>query len=132
MCIRDSANSAWFDVPLRPHVDNSAFYTQRAEGTLDSPQRNRVAPYEVGHLPSNLENLRTRYRLIPYYYSLAHLAAETGSPLIPPPGLVYPDPDLRGIAHQKLVGDAAQVRIRVDQARWRDERAACLGGEVGQ
>ncbi|HEX2810995.1 MAG TPA: TIM-barrel domain-containing protein, partial [Kineosporiaceae bacterium] len=63
------ANSAWFDVPLRPHVDNSAFYTQRAEGTLDSPQRNRVAPYEVGHVPSNLENLRTRYRLIPYYYS---------------------------------------------------------------
>jgi alpha-glucosidase (family GH31 glycosyl hydrolase) len=105
------ANSAWFDVPLRPHVDNSAFYTQRAEGTLDSPQRNRVAPYEVGHVPSNLENLRTRYRLIPYYYSLAHLAAQTGSPLIPPPGIAYPDPDLRGIAHQKLVGPNLMVAV---------------------
>jgi hypothetical protein len=105
------ANSAWFDVPLRPHVDNSAFYTERAEGTLDSPLRNRVAPSEVGHVASNLENLRTRYRLIPYCYSLAHLAAQTGSPLMPPPGIVYPDPDLRGIAHQKLVGPNLMVAV---------------------
>jgi len=105
------ANSAWFDVPLRPHVDNSPFYENRAEGTLDSPQRYRVAPYEVGHLPSNLENLRTRYRLISYYYSLAHLAAQTGTPIFPPPGIVYPDPELRGIAHQKLVGQSLMVAV---------------------
>jgi alpha-glucosidase (family GH31 glycosyl hydrolase) len=105
------ANSAWFDVPLRPHVDNSSFYNNRVEGTLDSPQRHRVAPYEVGHLPSNLENLRTRYRLIPYYYSLAHLAAGTGTPILPPPGIVHPDVELRGIAHQKLVGDGLMVAV---------------------
>lgn len=105
------ANSAWFDVPLRPHVDNSQFYENRAEGTLDSPQRYRVAPYEVGHLPSNLENLRTRYRLIPYYYSLAHLAANTGTPIFPPPGIVYPDTELRGIAHQKLIGPSLMVAV---------------------
>ncbi len=105
------ANSAWFDVPLRPHVDNSPFYENRAEGTLDSPQRYRVAPYEVGHLPSNLENLRTRYRLIPYYYSLAHQAAATGTPIFPPPGIVYPDPDLIGIAHQKLIGQSLMVAV---------------------
>ena len=103
--------SAWFDVPLRPHVDNSQFYKNRAEGTLDSPQRYRVAPYEVGHLPSNLENLRARYRLIPYYYSLAHLAANTGTPIFPPPGIVYPDPELRGIAHQKLIGPSLMVAV---------------------
>lgn len=105
------ANSAWFDVPLRPHVDNSQFYENRSEGTLDGPQRHHVAPYEVGHAPSNLENLRTRYRLIPYYYSLAYRAALDGTALFPPPGLAYPDTDLRGIAHQKLIGENLMVAV---------------------
>ncbi len=125
------ANSAWFDVPLRPHVNNHAFYVNRAENTPDGPGRHRVAPNEVGHLPSNLANLRTRYELIPYYYSLAHELARTGMPLCPPPGLVHPDEPLVGIAHQKLLGTSLMIavvaghgeyarRVYLPQGRWYD------------
>ncbi len=125
------ANSAWFDVPLRPHVNNHDFYVNRAENTPDGPGRNRVAPNEVGHRRSNLANLRTRYELIPYYYSLAHRAARTGEPLCPPPGLAYPDEALLGAAHQKLLGTGLMVavvaghgeyarRVYLPQGRWYD------------
>lgn len=105
------ANSAWFDVPLRPHVNNHDFYVNRTENTPDGPGRNRVAPNEVGHRPSNLANLRGRYELIPYYYSLAHRAARTGMPLCPPPGLLHADEPLVGAAHQKLLGDSLMVAV---------------------
>ena len=42
------ANSAWFDVPLRPHVNNFEFYNERSDDKPDGPRRHRVAPYEVG------------------------------------------------------------------------------------
>jgi alpha-glucosidase len=105
------ANSAWFDVPLRPHVNNYDFYTERTDDKPDGPNRHRVGPYEVGHRPSNLANLRTRYALIPYYYSLAHQGARLGTPLAPPPGTIYPDDALFGIAHQKLVGLDLMVAV---------------------
>ncbi|SNS35857.1 alpha-glucosidase [Geodermatophilus pulveris] len=105
------ANSAWLDVPLRPHVNNYDFYTQRSDDKPDGPRRHPVAPYEVGHRPSNLANLRTRYELIPYYYSLAHQASLDGTPMMPPPGLVYPDAALLGIGHQKLIGTDLMVAV---------------------
>jgi alpha-glucosidase len=105
------ANSAWFDVPLRPHVNNYDFYDQRVDDKPDGPGRHPVAPYEVGHRPSNLANLRTRYALIPYYYSLAHRASVEGIPIVPPPGIVHPDQALLGIAHQKLVGTDLMVAV---------------------
>ena len=105
------ANSAWFDVPLRPHVNNHDFYTQRSDDKPDGPPRHPVAPYEVGHRPSNLANLRTRYELIPYYYSLAHRASLDGTPMMPPPGIVFPDAALLGIGHQKLIGADLMVAV---------------------
>jgi alpha-glucosidase len=79
-------------------ADNSGYYIDRGVPGKDT-RRYPVAPFEIGHVPSNRENLRTRYRLIPYYYSLARRAAETGAPLFPPPGMLYADRELRGIAH---------------------------------
>jgi alpha-glucosidase (family GH31 glycosyl hydrolase) len=137
------ANSAWFDVPLRPHVDNSPYYCKRGHERPDTPPRNPVAPFEVGHLPSNRANLLTRYALIPYYYSLAHVAARTGMPMMPPPGIVYPDPPLTGIAHQKLVGPDLMVavvaghgeyarRVYLPAGRWYDFHSGAAITSTGQ
>lgn len=89
------ANGAWFDVPVRPHTDNS----------FQTSKRYETAPNLVGDIRSNRENLRQRYELIPYYYSLAHRAHLQGEPLMPP--LVYyyqDDPAVRELGHEKLIG----------------------------
>lgn len=89
------ANGAWFDVPVRPHTDNSFQTTLRYE----------TAPHLVGDLRANRENIRQRYALIPYYYSLAHRAHVAGEPVVPP--LVYyyqDDPNVRQMGHEKLIG----------------------------
>lgn len=89
------ANGAWFDVPVRPHTDNSFQKSLRYE----------TAPNLVGDMRANRENIRQRYELIPYYYSLAYRANLTGEPVVPP--LVYyyqDDPNVRQIGHEKLIG----------------------------
>lgn len=89
------ANGAWFDVPVRPHTDNSFQTTLRYE----------TAPDLVGDLQANRDNIRQRYELIPYYYSLAYRAYLAGEPLAPP--LVYyyqDDPEVRQIGHEKMIG----------------------------
>lgn len=86
------ANGAMFDVPVRPHTENLCKCKQ-------------TAPDRIGHMASNLANIRQRYELIPYYYSLAHRAFRFGEPILPP--LVYyyqNDPNLREIGHEKLLG----------------------------
>jgi alpha-glucosidase len=86
------ANSAWFDVPVRPHTENLCNCA-------------KTAPDQIGDVPSNLANIRQRYELTPYYYSLAHRANTTGEPLVPP--LVYyyqNDPNVREMGHEKLIG----------------------------
>lgn len=86
------ANSAWFDVPVRPHTENLC-------------DCHETAPNAIGDVASNLANLRQRYELTPYYYSLAHQAYETGDPLVPP--LVYHyqnDPNVREMGSEKLIG----------------------------
>ncbi len=60
-----------FDVPVRPHTMNLA-------------NRYETAPDRIGDRESNLANLRQRYRLLPYYYSLAHRAHRTGEPVFAP------------------------------------------------
>ena len=52
------ADAAAFDVPVRPHTFNLA-------------RNNETAPDRVGDFKSNLANIRRRYELGPYYYSLA-------------------------------------------------------------
>ena len=71
------ANAALLDVPLRPHTQNLC-------------NCNETAPDRIGDVASNRENLRLRYRLIPYLYSLAHRAHRYGDALVPPLPLVLP------------------------------------------
>ncbi|RJL32601.1 TIM-barrel domain-containing protein [Bailinhaonella thermotolerans] len=86
------ANAAWFEVPVRPHTDNVCNCRQ-------------TAPDRVGHAPSNLSNIRRRYALTPYYYSLAHRAHRYGEAVVPPLAYHYPhDPNVREMGHEKLIG----------------------------
>lgn len=89
------ANGSWFDVPVRPHTDNS----------FQTNMRYETAPNLVGDMRSNLENLKQRYELIPYYYSLAYRAYLFGEPVVPPLAYYYQnDPNVRNIGHEKLIG----------------------------
>lgn len=90
------ANACWFDVPVRPHTDNEF-------KRVDPPYA--TAPHLVGKRDSNLANLRQRYELTPYYYSLAYRAHLAGEPLVPPLVFYYQDdPNVRRIGHEKLIG----------------------------
>ena len=96
------ANGSWFDVPVRPHTDNS----------FQTSKRYETAPDLVGDLRSNRENIRQRYELTPYYYSLAYRANLYGEPVIPP--LVYyyqNDPNTRTIGNEKLIGKDLLVGV---------------------
>jgi alpha-glucosidase (family GH31 glycosyl hydrolase) len=96
------ANGSWFDVPVRPHTDNS----------FQSSKRYETAPDLVGDLRSNRENIRQRYELIPYYYSLAYRAFLYGEPVVPPLVFYYQnDPNVRTIGHEKLVGKDLLVGV---------------------
>lgn len=97
------ANACWFDVPLRPHTDNE-FVT--------ADHRYNTAPNLIGHKLSNLVNLRQRYELIPYYYSLAYEAWLGGQPLVPPLVFYYQDdPRVRGLGNEKLIGKDMLVAV---------------------
>jgi len=86
------AAGAAFDVPVRPHAANTE-------------NRYQTAPDRVGDLASNLANIRQRYELTPYLYSLAHRAWRFGEPVVPPLVLYYPDDTaVRGMAAEKLLG----------------------------
>ncbi|WP_207782132.1 TIM-barrel domain-containing protein [Phytoactinopolyspora limicola] len=93
------ANGSWFEVPVRPHAENLC----NCEAT---------SPAEIGDVASNLANIRQRYELTPYYYSLAHRAHRYGEPVVPP--LVYyhqDDPVVREMGHQKMVGQDLLVGV---------------------
>ncbi len=86
------ANGMAFDVPGRVHTFN-----------LCNCQE--TAPDRIGDMPSNLQNIRQRYELAPYLYSLAHRAFLFGEPVFPP--LVYyyqTDTTVRELGGQKLIG----------------------------
>lgn len=102
------ANAAWFDVPFRSHVMN-----------LD---HNRdTAPNSIGHVESNRVNLLTRYSLTPYYYSLAHMAANTGLPLMEPMAMRFPeDLTVRAMADQRMLGDLMVAAAAENGAYQRD------------
>jgi alpha-glucosidase (family GH31 glycosyl hydrolase) len=90
------AAGAWFDVPVRPHTDNEF---------VNATPPYDTAPDRVGHVRSNRANLRQRYALIPYYYSLAHRAHAAGEPVVPPLVFYYQnDANVRGLGHEKLIG----------------------------
>ena len=86
------ADGMLLDVPGRPHTFNLCGC-------------NQTAPDRIGDLPSNLENLRLRYRLIPYLYSLAHRAYLRGAPVFPPLAFYYQDdPNVQQMGDEKLLG----------------------------
>lgn len=86
------AAGAAFDVPVRPHASNTK-------------NEHQTAPDRVGDMPSNLANIRQRYELTPYLYSLAHRAWRYGEPVVPPLVFYYPnDAAVRDMAGQKLLG----------------------------
>jgi alpha-glucosidase (family GH31 glycosyl hydrolase) len=86
------ANAAWFDIPLRPH-------------TYNVQNQFATSPAEVGEIASNTANIRSRYELIPYYYSLAYRAFLYGEPILPPPVYYFPDdPKVRELGDQKMLG----------------------------
>ncbi|MEJ2711029.1 MAG: glycoside hydrolase family 31 protein, partial [Anaerolineales bacterium] len=86
------ADGAALDVPVRPHTFNLDNFLE-------------TAPDRVGDLNSNLENLRQRYELVPYLYSLAHRAYLYGEAVFPPLVYSYPeDPEVREMGSEKLIG----------------------------
>ncbi len=93
------SNSAWFDVPLRPHTEN-------LDNTADT------SPDLIGDFDSNLANLRQRYELTPYYYSLAHRANQYGEPVVPPLVFYYQnDTNVREMGNEKLIGRDLLVAV---------------------
>lgn len=96
------AAAAAFDVPVRPHAWN-----------LD--KRRPTAPSRRGDTHANLENLRQRYELTPYYYSLAHQAARSGDPVFPPLVHYYQtDARVRSVGDEKLIGKDLLVALAAD------------------
>lgn len=101
--------------------DKNELYTQWfADGMLlDIPARTHAwdlcnceetTPDRIGHAPSNFANLRRRYELSAYTYSLAHRAHERGEPVFPP--LVYAfgdDPNVAEIGNEKMIGPSLLV-----------------------
>ena len=86
------ANSSLLEVPVRAHTENLCNCKE-------------TAPDRIGDLESNLANIRLRYELSPYLYSLSHRAYLAGEPVFPP--LVYyyqNDPAARDIVDEKLIG----------------------------
>lgn len=93
------AAGAMLDVPVRPHTENLCNCKE-------------TSPDRIGDRSSNLANLRLRYELTPYYYSLAHRAHLYGEPLVAP--LVHhhqDDPAVRTIGDEKLIGRGLLVAV---------------------
>ncbi len=85
------AYSALFDVPVRPHTENLCNCKE-------------TAPDRVGDMASNHFNLKLRYQLIPYLYSLAHTAANTGEPVFPTLSYNYPNDAEAVLPDHKMMG----------------------------
>lgn len=86
------ATGVLLDVPVRTHTQNLC-------------NCNETAPDRVGDLDSNLANVRLRYEISPYLYSLAHRAYLYGEPVFPP--VVYyfqKDENVRKMGGEKMIG----------------------------
>ncbi|MBI4404128.1 MAG: DUF5110 domain-containing protein [Deltaproteobacteria bacterium] len=110
------ATACLLEFPVRPHVWN-----------LSNEPSKHNDPVRVGHLASNLSNLRRRYELVPYYYSLAHKAYLYGDPVVAP--LVYyfgEDTHLRHIGEEAMVGPDLLAATMANGERWEYEKKVYL------
>ncbi|MCK5883302.1 MAG: hypothetical protein KAG61_06410 [Bacteriovoracaceae bacterium] len=120
------ANSAWFDIPLRPHADND-FAAEEATSPNWRPYK--TTPYLVGDRFSNKMNTIQRYELIPYYYSLAYRAHLYGEAVMPP--MVYAfqeDKRFRTVGHQKMIGPNLMVGIVTSHGEYKRDMILPKGG----
>ncbi|HAZ11957.1 MAG TPA: glycoside hydrolase family 31 [Bdellovibrionales bacterium] len=86
------ANAALFDFPIRAHTWNLA-------------NNLHPSPARIGHTSSNKANLYLRYKLFPYYYSLAHNGWLTGDGIVRPMVMEFPtDLQVRKTGNQKMIG----------------------------
>lgn len=85
------AYSSLLDVPVRPHTENLCNCKE-------------TAPDRIGEIDSNRYNLERRYQLIPYMYSLAHLAHQNGEPVFPSLSYEYPKDAQAVRADHKMIG----------------------------
>lgn len=112
------ANAAWLDIPLRPHGNNCGMPGATGSDCIIT----ETSPAMIGNTTGNLSNLRQRYELIPYYYSLAHRAYQYGEPVIAPMPFYYQnDTKLIGLADQKMIGkDILVANLTTQFAQTRD------------
>lgn len=116
------AYSSLFDVPVRPHTENLCNCKE-------------TAPDRVGDMVSNRANLELRYELIPYLYSLAHIAHREGKPLFPSVNYVFEqDVHTQTTFNQKMLGEQLmsavvaklgtdKVDVYLPEGRWFDYRS---------
>lgn len=108
------ADGMMVDIPGRTHVNNSGCPYPAPSPTPGNCYE--TAPDHIGDKASNLANLRLRYALGPYLYSLAHRAWLNAEPVAPP--LVYyyqADPQVRRIGSEKLLGRDLLVALVADR-----------------
>jgi len=92
------ANGMAFDVPGRPH-------------TFNLNRDHEDSPEKIGDISSNLANVRLRYRLSPYVYSVAHQAHLKGDPVFPPLVFYYQgDSETRELGNHKMIGPSLLAR----------------------
>jgi len=124
------AYSAMFEVPVRPHTENLCNCKE-------------TAPDRIGDVASNLANLKLRYDLLPYYYSLAHAAWRDGEPVFPSLDYYYDDAAARGLGAEKMIGpnllgaavataEAKSVPMHLPKGDWYDFRSGTLVNSVGE
>ena len=101
------AYSALFEVPVRPHTENLCNCKE-------------TAPDRIGDVASNLANIKLRYALEPYYYSLAHRAWLDGEPVFPSLDYYYDDEAVKGLGHVKMIGSELVSAAVADARRQSD------------
>ncbi len=112
------AASAWTDIPLRPHTYNCGFdpqFLSYVNCPYEGAQAYETSPAWFGsppHIESHRFATHQRYELIPYYYSLAQMAYNMGSPVVAPPVMYFPeDIQTRQMGHQKMIGPHIMVAL---------------------
>jgi alpha-glucosidase len=124
------AYSAMFEVPVRPHTENLCNCKE-------------TAPDRIGDVASNLANIKLRYALEPYYYSLAHRAWLEGEPVFPSLDYYYADDAAKGLGNVKMIGSelvasavaasgAKEASIYLPKGDWFDVRTGAVTASAGE